>query len=90
MYSNCIDCPAHNIIADPDPHDSFCYDDVAVVCTKLKKNETTNSESEYMADHQKFKTITVSCRPHRVRKESTTPDWCPLPIEQIKEKIDEF
>lgn len=29
---NCIDCPKHCVLADPDPTDWFCDDDVKVVC----------------------------------------------------------
>ena len=59
---NCIDCPFHKVLADPDPHDWFCDDDVKVVCTKTRNN----------------KTITSACRPYNTRKESETPYWCPL------------
>src|SRR4051812_3276113 len=36
FMKTCIGCKHHEVIADPDPHDWFCDDDVAVVCT-LKK-----------------------------------------------------
>jgi len=29
---NCIDCLAHRVLPDPDPHDWFCDDDMKVVC----------------------------------------------------------
>lgn len=35
-------------------------------------------ESKYRADQQEFKTVTVSSRPYKLRKESDTPKWCPL------------
>lgn len=38
--TNCIDCPNHEVKPDPDPHDSFCYDDVKVVCKATGKNIT--------------------------------------------------
>jgi hypothetical protein len=30
--SNCMDCPHHQVVADPDPTDWFCDDDIAVLC----------------------------------------------------------
>lgn len=29
----CADCPNSKVLPDPDPLDSFCFDDVKVVCT---------------------------------------------------------
>ena len=74
---NCIDCKNHEIIKDPDPHDWFCDDDVAVVC-RLIPNDKDAEDSPYLADHSPFKLITSSCRPYNIRKESGTPKWCPL------------
>lgn len=31
---SCLDCPHHKKRADPDPHDSFCRDDMQVLCGK--------------------------------------------------------
>jgi hypothetical protein len=73
---NCLDCPFHKVIADPDPLDWFNDDDQAVICTKV--NRKPNMNSQYLADKQEFKTVTVSCRPYKLRVESKTPDWCPL------------
>lgn len=39
--SNCMDCPFHKVLADPDPDDWFCDDDVRVYCTKANQNITT-------------------------------------------------
>jgi hypothetical protein len=74
---NCIDCKNHAIIDDPDPHDWFCDDDVAVVC-KITPNDNQNISSYYLSDKQEFKCITRSCRPYNKRKESERPIWCPL------------
>ena len=41
MITNCIDCEFHRVINDPDPNDSFCSDDMAVVCTKMKNEKQT-------------------------------------------------
>jgi hypothetical protein len=30
--SNCMDCPYHQIVPDPDPTDWFCDDDIAILC----------------------------------------------------------
>ena len=76
MTENCMDCVYHSVIADPDPHDSFCSDDVAVVCT-LMKNDKHDDRSLYRADHSPYKAITVSCRPYNKRKECDKPEWCP-------------
>lgn len=37
---NCMDCPAHEVQADPDRDDSFCYDDKKVIC-KVNHREVT-------------------------------------------------
>ncbi len=76
-FSNCIDCPHHSVIRDPDPYDSFCSDDVAVVCTKTKRKGRKPS-SRYLADQSPYKLITTSCRPYNTRKECPIPKWCPL------------
>lgn len=38
---NCIDCPHHEIQKDPDPYDSFCSDDIKVVCKNSACKEIT-------------------------------------------------
>jgi len=80
MITNCIDCQYHKVIADPDPEDWFCDDDVAVICTHPESGRNLHYDpwSKYKADNQPRRTITVSCRPHHVREESATPEWCPL------------
>lgn len=37
---NCLDCPHHNVLPDPDPDDWFNDDDMRVVCTKAQKDVT--------------------------------------------------
>ena len=61
--SNCIDCPHHQVLSDPDPDDWFCSDDVKVICEIGPKGKSE---------------ITVACRPYNIRKESKIPDWCPI------------
>ena len=78
---SCIECAHHKIISDPDPHDWFCDDDKAVVCTKTI-NDERDETSEYVSDRNEFKCVTRSCRPYNVEKESNIPDWCPLNIEK--------
>ena len=80
---NCIDCQFHYIIKDPDPDDWFCSDDVAVICT-LTPNPERDLESKYTSDHSEFRAITRSCRPFYVKKESTTPMWCPLNLGELE------
>lgn len=77
LYSNCIDCPHHKVIADPDPEDSYNDDDVAVVCTK-SQNLERNPRSKSVAERQGLRLITQMCRPYMTRNESQTPTWCPL------------
>ena len=76
-YTNCIDCPNHRVINDPDPTDWFNDDDVAVVCT-LVANPKQNQSSESVAERQALRIITQMCRPYKTRAESQTPSWCPL------------
>ena len=78
--NNCLDCTYHKVIPDPDPNDWFCDDDVAIVCTneKAPQNQKFDLNSKYKADRQLLPLITVSCRPHHIRKEANIPDWCPL------------
>jgi hypothetical protein len=38
----CQDCVFHKVVSDPDPHDWFCQDDVAVIC-----HQSPNKESEW-------------------------------------------
>jgi hypothetical protein len=63
QFTNCIDCPHHLVLPDPDPNDWFNDDDMKVVCVKAQKQ------------------ITCACRPYNLRKESSTPTWCPLTTE---------
>lgn len=87
MYKNCIECPNHLIVNDPDPTDSFCDDDVAVLC-KLAKND---ENCVRWCDDMLFphKPITVSCRPHHIHKECNVPNWCALikDVKKLEEKI---
>ncbi len=76
-YTNCIDCPKHRVIPDPDPDDWFNDDDVAVVCTKTPNTERKTG-TRFVSDRSEFRTITVACRPYNARNESQTPEWCPL------------
>jgi len=37
---NCIDCPNHRVLPDPDPNDWFCDDDKKVICNLNEKEIT--------------------------------------------------
>ena len=37
---NCMDCPNHKVLPDPDFDDWFCDDDEKVVCTLANRNIT--------------------------------------------------
>lgn len=74
--ANCIDCPNHEVVSDPDPYDSFCSDDVAVLCkASANTDRGTHWASGYLWPHR---AITSSCRPYRTRNECEVPEWCPL------------
>lgn len=77
QLTNCKDCKHHAVIPDPDPHDWFCDDDVAVICT-LVKNPNPDRSSLYHSDSQEYSCVTTSCRPYNTRKECNIPNWCPL------------
>jgi hypothetical protein len=68
--TSCVDCPHHRIERDPDPHDSFCSDDVKVRCDLSRVVSSGYYEKEPY--------VTVACRPYNTRKETPIPDWCPL------------
>lgn len=72
-----MDCVHHMVISDPDPHDSFCRDDIAVVCSLTEKRRV-DPTSIYASARSKYRAITVACRPYNDRKESDKPSWCPL------------
>jgi hypothetical protein len=86
ISDSCITCGAHQVIPDPDPHDWFCDDDLAVVCTNVL-NPKRDMTSDYMADTSEHRTITVSCRPYNIEKETKIPSWCPgkIPLEKKME-----
>jgi hypothetical protein len=73
-------CPNHRIVADRDPHDWFCDDDVAVVCQLVKQR--MKPDSIYQVDRQPFRAVTCACRPYMAGKESVIPKWCPLSKKQ--------
>lgn len=39
--TNCLSCPFHKVLADPDPYDWFCDDDMKVICTKKENKVIT-------------------------------------------------
>lgn len=76
--TNCMDCKAHKVIADPDPTDWFNDDDEAVLCTLTDGNPSHNPEDKWChANQNMHRCITVMCRPYRKRVECDIPDWCP-------------
>ncbi len=74
--SSCVDCPAHQIIKDPDPTDWFNDDDVAVVCTETE-HANRNPGSRYHADRSPHRPVAVGCRPFYAEREAQVPKWCP-------------
>lgn len=77
---NCIDCPHHKIVPDPDPTDWFCDDDVAVLCTKSEN--TTKGKAWKSGEVWPHQAVTTSCRPYGTKDESERPTWCPLTKEE--------
>jgi hypothetical protein len=75
-YEKCKDCPASRVIPDPDPSDSWNFDDVAIVCCHTP-NPTRDLLSKYAADRQEFRKIDVGLRPYQLGKVEV-PEWCPL------------
>lgn len=63
VLDSCADCPHHKVLPDPDPHDSFCFDDVKVVCNKSNGKAVTVACRPYNVR----------------KEVTPIPDWCPLP-----------
>lgn len=74
--TNCADCPRHMVVPDPDKYDSFCDDDVAVLCAESPN--VHNQRSWKRGKVFPHRPVAVSVRPHRVRLECEAPAWCPL------------
>lgn len=72
---NCLDCPNSLIEQDPDPLDSFYFDDVRLKCL-ISKTEPTLTRQGWIRQGNPY--ITVACRPHGLRQEAEVPGWCPL------------
>lgn len=67
--SGCAICAHSRVMADPDPNDWFCDDDVKVLCAAAKRDPNTGELKNV---------ITCACRPYMVAKEcSYIPSWCP-------------
>lgn len=47
QIANCLDCPHHRVLPDPDPLDSFCVDDEKVVCKKSRNRVVTQANRPY-------------------------------------------
>jgi len=89
----CLDCPFHKIIDDPDPWDSWCRDDVAIVCTR-KSNPNRKENSIHASVRSEYDSIAVSCRPFQsvLKSEAIIPEWCPegyYKTEQKNSKIND-
>jgi hypothetical protein len=76
-YANCMDCPRHVVIEDPDPTDSFNRDDKAIVC-QLTPNPNREEASLHGSSRSAFRPSAVAVRPYNLRKEGESPKWCPL------------
>jgi hypothetical protein len=77
QYENCLDCPYHRVINDPDPDDWFCDDDQAIVCIKMQ-NPKQKPSSRHASDRSVHRVVMCAIRPYNLRKEGDAPSWCPL------------
>lgn len=84
LTGSCLDCQNHEVIADPDPYDSFCMNDEAIVCKKMK-NDKRDKTSPHASRRSEFKAITAFCSPFNTEKESKIPKWCPLGLGEDEE-----
>lgn len=73
---NCLDCQFHKRVNDKDPDDWFNSDDEAVLCTKIPIPAKPNSRLRW--EWHGFRAVTTMARPYQTRRESETPQWCPL------------
>jgi len=74
---NCMDCRFHDVIDDPDPHDSFCSHYEAVICHKMT-NPNPHTSSRYKSDQSEYRVVSGMCDSGEKRSRSKTPEWCPL------------
>lgn len=78
--TKCTDCPFHEVVADPDPYDSFCSDDLAVLCTR-SPNTTGSRHHAAALGPFAHRPVTTSCRPYKLDDETTpVPSWCPIRV----------
>lgn len=85
-YENCMDCPNHGVIRDPDPDDSFCDDDKAIVCQKTK-NPEPKPTSSHLSERSAHRVVQCAIRPYNLRKEGDSPSWCPLKVEEPVQEV---
>jgi len=50
--ANCIDCDNHEVQADPDHYDWFCFDDVKVVCKAMNNKTITCACRPHRTRHE--------------------------------------
>ncbi|MCC6405070.1 MAG: hypothetical protein IT405_01645 [Candidatus Yanofskybacteria bacterium] len=74
---NCMDCPHHEVVRDPDPDDWFCDDDKAIVCT-LTPNPKKKPQSRFLSERSPHRAVMCAIRPYNLRKEGASPAWCPI------------
>jgi len=78
---NCLECPKHKVVADPDPSDWFCDDDEAIVCTALVNDEKGRFNS--VAYNGQYKVVSSGLRPYETKKYARIPDFCPLIVKSV-------
>lgn len=74
----CYQCPFHKVVPDPDPTDSFNYDDETMLCTKMSNKD--NKFKDQSGNEYPFKLVKSMLRPYETKK-VTIPDWCPAKTE---------
>jgi hypothetical protein len=85
IYANCVDCPFHKVIHDPDPFDWFRDNDMAIVCEKMPNRERRPT-SPYASDQSAHRVV-ASGIDFNLRAEGKSPKWCPLKGKMGEKKI---
>jgi len=87
--TNCLECPSHCIITEPNQPDWFTDDDVIVVCKE--KEQEPNLESEYEVERQNYKPVSPGDKPYQLKKSNIQiPRWCPLKFSGVLHKSEKI
>ena len=81
--TSCLNCPHHGFERDPSSHDSFDWQDDALVCYKARKSKYVQTCSdlggyEYKAPARIIVGASRNAEAEYKRNKVGIPDWCPL------------